>query len=136
MSVAEGPHALEVAVWRYQQTVGADDRLDDERRDRVCAFVADDVLQIRQRLVDGLRILAPPLVELGRAHDAGNAGLGPPAARIAGERDGAGRRPVIRAVAREHLRASCHCPRDADGILVRLGAAVGEEEVIDVAGRD
>ena len=45
-------------------------------------------------------------------------------------------RAVIRAVAREDLVTAGRHPRELDRVLVRLGAAVGEEEDVDVAGRD
>ena len=42
-------------------------------------------------------------------------------------------RAVIRAVAREDLVAAGDPPRQLDGVLVGFGAAVGEEEDVDVA---
>ena len=48
----------------------------------------------------------------------------------------AGGAAVIRAVERHHLVAAGVPPRDLDRVLVRLGAAVGEEEHLDVARAD
>ena len=45
-----------------------------------------------------------------------------------------GRRAVVGAVTREDLVAARREPRQLDGVLVGLGAAVGEEEDVDVAG--
>src|SRR5207249_9414179 len=68
--------------------------------------------------------------------DAWHAGFRGPAPWIAGEHHAAGRRAVIRTVARENLVASRRQARQLDRVLVRLGAAVGEEEDVDVARRD
>ena len=59
-----------------------------------------------------------------------------PAARIAGERHRAGRAAVIRAISREDLVPPGERARDLDRVLVRVGAAVGEEEHVDVARRE
>ena len=68
--------------------------------------------------------------------DARHARFGGPAARIAGQRHRAGGAAVIRAVAREDLVAAGERARDLDRVLVGVGAAVGEEEDVDVAGRE
>src|SRR6185436_14646385 len=99
-------------------------------------LVANHVLQLAQAGVDGLRVAASPLVEVGGADDTGDARLRGPAPRVAGERDGARRAAVVRAIAHEDLVAAGHYPRHPDGVLVGLGPAVGEEERVDVAGRD
>ena len=43
---------------------------------------------------------------------------------------------MVRAIARQDLLAAGRLARQLDGVLVGLGAAVGEEEDVDVAGRD
>ena len=111
-------------------------RLDDEAGDGVRAFELDDFLEPRQRVVDRVPSALNAVIRIGHVHDAGDAWLGGPAPRIAGERDRAGGRAVIRAVAREDLVATGVPARGLDGVLVGLGAAVGEEEAVDVAGRD
>ena len=75
-------------------------------------------------------------MEVGDAHDAGNAGLGGPAPRVAGEGERARRPAVVRAIAHEDLVAAGDDARDADRVLDRFRAAVREEEGVDVAGRD
>ena len=45
--VAERAHALQVAVGRNEDAVGAGHRLEDERRDRLRPFELDDLLEVR-----------------------------------------------------------------------------------------
>ena len=135
MLVAQRPHALHVAVRRHQHAVGAGDGLEDERRNRVRPLELDhflEILQRRRRVVPAAR---HAVIRVEHVHDAGHRRLAP-AARIAG---GGNRRrgaAVVRAVARQDLLAAGHGARDLERVLVGLGAAVGEEEGVDVAGRD
>ena len=76
------------------------------------------------------------VVRVEHVHDAGHARLGAPAPRIAGQRHRAVRAAVVRAVAREDLVPAGVGARDLDRVLVGVGAAVGEEEHVDVAGRE
>src|SRR5882724_362093 len=76
------------------------------------------------------------MVEVGDAKNAGDARLRRPAARIAGQREGARRSSVVRPVPCANLVTPAEHPRDANRIFVRLSAAVGEEEGVDVAGCD
>ena len=135
MSGADLPHPLHVAVGRHEQAVGPHDRLDDEGSDVRGALETDHVLEFTQRQFDGLWFAAAPLVEVRCADHAGDAGFGVPPPRIAGQRDRARGPAVVRAVARQHLVSTGDHPRDPDGVLVGLGAAVGEEERVDVAWR-
>ena len=100
------------------------------------AFELDDLFELRQRVVSRVPAALNAVIRIENVDDAGDAGLGRPAARIAGQRDRARRAAVIRAIAREDLVAAGVPARDLDRVLVRLGAAVGEEEAVDVAGRD
>ena len=106
----------------------------------VCgALVLEDLLEVRRAGAHGARVgvagRAAVRVRVEHAHDAGDAGLGGPAARVAGERDRAGRRAVVAAVARDDLVAARVPARELDRVLVRLGAAVREERHREVAGR-
>ena len=90
---------LQVAVGRDDDPVRADDRLEDDGGDRVRALVLEDLLQVRRARADGARIGmaggAAVGVRVEHPHDARDAGLGVPAARVAGERDRAARRAVV-----------------------------------------
>ena len=103
------------------------------------AFVLEDLLEVRRAGADGARIGmaggAAVRVGVEHPHDAGDAGLGGPAARVAGERDRARGRAVVAAVARDDLVTAGVPARELDRVLVRLGAAVREEGHRDVAGR-
>ncbi len=134
--VAQRPEALHVAVGRDEDAVGAHDGLDHDGRDGLRTLEHHDLLEVAQALLHRLRVLAPPAVEVGDAHDARDARLRRPAARIAGGHHDLARRAVIRAVAGHDLLAAGELARELDGVLVRLGAAVGEEEDVDVAGAD
>ena len=136
MSVADLAQALHVAVGRDEDPVRADDGLHDDRGDGLRALVHQDVLGRLQDLADRIRVLLSPAVEIRDADDARDAGLGGPAPRIAGQRDGPGGAAVVGAVADGDLVAAGEHPRDLDRVLVRLGAAVREEERVDVAGRE
>src|SRR5439155_22093102 len=88
------------------------------------------------RLLRRLPASLDPVVRIEHMDYAGHAGLGRPTARIARQGDAAAGRAVVRPIARKNLLAAGVQPRHPDGVLVRLGASVGEEEDVDVAGRD
>src|SRR5580700_2870435 len=67
-------------------------------------------------------------------HDARNARLRGPSAWVAGKTHRASGRAVIRAIAGDDLVAAGEKARELEGVLVGIGAAVGEEECIDIAG--
>src|SRR5699024_6163557 len=52
---------------------------------------------------------------------------------VAGDIDGQLGAAVVAAVGREHLRPSRVQPGHADRVLVRVGPAVGEEHVVEIA---
>src|SRR5258706_3486365 len=76
------------------------------------------------------------MIEIRDANNAGDARLGCPSARIPCEGERARGATVIRAVSRGNLVTASKHARDADRVLVGLGAAVSEKESVDVAGSD
>ena len=95
MPVADLADRLQVAVGRDDDPVRPGDRLEDHGGDGVRALVLEDLLEVRRAGADRARVgmagRAAVGVRVEHAHDAGEAGLGGPAARVAGERDRAGR---------------------------------------------
>ncbi len=134
--VAEVADALEVAVRRDEDAVGAGHRLEEEGRDVLRPFELDDLFDIGEREPDIVPAALHAVVRIGDVDDTGHPWLRCPPARIAREHHRPGRGAVIRAIPREHLVAAGVLPRHLDRVLVGLGAAVGEEERVDVAGRD
>ena len=100
------------------------------------ALELDDLFEHRERFGRGIPSARHPVVRIENVHDAGHAGLGAPAPRIAGQCHRAMRAAVVRAVAREDLVPAGVRARDFDRVLVGVGAAVGEEEDVDIAGRE
>ena len=133
---AQLAHPLHVAIGRHQHAVGARHRFEDERRDRLRSLELDHFVQHRQRLLGRVPAARDAVVGIEHVHDAGNARLRGPTARIAGQCDAARRGAVVRAVPRQDLVTAGRHPRELDRVLVRLGAAIREEEDVDVAGRD
>ena len=84
VAVADLADALEVAVGRDEDPVRADDRLEDEGRDRVRALEHDDLLEVCEGCADRVAVRAAPAVRVRGADDAGHARLRGPAARVAG----------------------------------------------------
>ena len=89
-----------------------------------------------RRLLDRLRVPLAPAVGVREADDPDEPRLVGPAARVAGEGHRPEGRAVVRAVAGEDLVAAGVMPRELDRVLVRLGAAEREEELVEVAGHD
>ena len=143
MAVADLAQSFDVARRRHDQAVGTGDRLDEHRGDSVAAFIHDRLFDLVEAALRELLLavafaieVAAVLVRIEEADDARHARLVRPAARIAGQRDRAGRRAVIRAIADHDLLPSGDHLRDADRVLVRLGAAEGEEEAVEITGRE
>src|SRR5216110_1083480 len=103
--VADLPDRLQIALGRDDDAVCPGDRLEDDRGDGVRALVLEDLFEVRPAGADragvGMSRGTAVGVRIEHAHDAGNARLGGPAAGIAGERDRASGRAVVRAVARD-----------------------------------
>ena len=133
---AQLTNALHVAVRRHQHAVRAGDRFEDERGNRVRPLELNDLLDHRQRLPGAVPAALDPVVRVEHVDHARHARLGRPAPGIAGEHHAAGGGAVIRAIAGQDLVPSGGEPRQLDRVLVGFGAAVGEKEDVDVAGRD
>jgi hypothetical protein len=122
---------------QIEEAVGAGHRLEDEAGNRLRPLEHDDVLEIGERVAHVLPAAAaqaaPRVLDV---HHAGRPRLRRPAPRVAGERDRGAGGAVVRAVARQDLVAAGELPRQLHGVLVGLGAAVGEEERVDVARRE
>src|SRR5262249_17864095 len=88
------------------------------------------------RLLRSVPAPGDTVVRVEDVHHARHARLRRPAARVAGEHHAAGGRAVVRAGAGPDLGAAGRPPRQPYAGLVRPGAAVGEEEHVDVAWRD
>ncbi len=136
--VAEFADAGQVAGRRHEYSVGADDRLDDDRRDRCGAFEHDDVLEVLEGALGLLlgrgRVEGRP-VQVGaeEVRDGRVARLVRPAARVAGERDRGGGSTVVRPVHRQHLAATGDAAGHSHGVLVGVRSAVGEEDLVQVS---
>ena len=89
--VADLADRLQVAVGRDDDPVRADDGLEDHGGDGVRALVHEDLLEVRRARAHRARVGVAGRAAVGErvehAHDAGDAGLGGPAARVAGQRD-------------------------------------------------
>ena len=85
VTVADLADALDVAVGRDEDAVRPDDRLEENRRDRVGAFVADDILQALEAFGCRSRLLFTPAMGVRVADDTDDAGLVGPASRVAGQ---------------------------------------------------
>src|SRR5690606_12102164 len=112
--------------------VAAHHRLDHQRRDVLRALEGDHLLEVVERALRlDHRVVGEERAAVGvgreEVHDARQAWLVRPAAVLAGERAGARRRAVERAVGGQHLVAPGEHASHLDGVLVRLAAAGGEE---------
>ena len=136
--VAHLADRLQVAVGRRDHAVRTRDRLHDHGRHVLGPLVLKDLLEVRRAAADRARVGVSRRAAVrctGRTSAARlGSGLGGPAARVAGERDPAGGRAVVRAIARDHLVPPGVPARELDRVLVRLGAAVREERHREVAG--
>ena len=136
VAVADITQPLHVAIWRNQDPVGADDRLNDDRGNGLWSFEANDLLSLGKDLGDGAWLGSTVLVEVWDAEDARHAGLCKPATRVARGAQRSRGAAVIRAIACGDLVSACVEARDAEGVLDRFGAAVRKEEGVDIARAD
>ncbi len=131
----------EVARRRREDARGARDRLEEDRRDRLRALGLDGAAQVGERalalLLLGRRVELRAVEERPEeVHGTGGRGVVGEAARVAGQVDRGLGAAVIAAVGRQHLEAPGLQPRHAYGVLVGVGAAVGEEHLREAVGRD
>jgi len=117
---AEAGHHL---VGDQQDPVGAHDRLEEHRRDRVGALVPDDVLEAVERLVDRPRFLLAPAVRVRVPDHAHEARLVRQAAVVAGQGHRPGGRAVVGAIPGEQLVTPRVVARELDRVLDRFRAA-------------
>ena len=131
---AQLAHPGEVAGRGRQHAGRPDHGLQDDGGERPRPLEPDHLVEVGQRplalLPLGGRVERRPVqVRPEEPRDPGGAEVGGPAPRLAGEGHRGGRVPVVAAVGRQHLVLagvqSCH----PDGVLDRLGAAVGEEDL-------
>jgi hypothetical protein len=104
----------------------------------VRAFVVDDLLEVDEVIAGALLVGRAERVVVGdrvhHADEAGGAGFVGEAAGVAGHHHAGVGGPVVAAVAAQDLVAAGEEAGGLDRVLVGLGAAVGEEEGVDVAG--
>ena len=130
----------QVRLRRDEHPVRADDGLEDDGRDLLGTLVLHHLGQVGEGadallLVRGRPERRAVRVRAHEVDDAGDRRLAPPAPRLAGEGHGGGGGAVVAAVRRQHLRPARVGAGQADGVLVGLGAAVGEEDPVEALGR-
>ena len=140
VAVADLPDPGHVTGWGDHDARGARHRLEDDGRDRVRPLVLDQPIQVVQRplglLLLGLGVERRPVQERAvEVHDTAAAVVVGVAARVAGQVDRGVGAAVIGAVTREHLAPAGVQPGHPDRVLDRVGAAVCEEHLGQVAGR-
>src|SRR5262249_26147821 len=103
-------------------------------------FEGDDVLDVVEAVQRAHRLLATPAAAIAiwvhGAHDTGDAWLGGPAPRVAGQRDRPSSGTMVGPIASNDLLAPRYPAGDLDRILIRLRAAIGEEGLGKIAWRD
>src|SRR5262249_40943118 len=93
------------------------------------------LLGARQHFLCCVPALLDSMVVIGNANNTGNTRLRSPATWISCQRQRARCASMIGPVARRDFVTACKKPRYADCILIGFGAAVSEEEGVDVSGR-
>ena len=135
--VADPAYARKVALRRDNDAVGAGDGLHNDGSNRVGAFI-DDLLAELVNVVLAVLLLACERevvavhVRVEELHEAGDTRLQRIPSRLAGEVARAECGAMVASVAGEHLFSSGVHSRHLDGVLVCVGAAVGEEHLRDV----
>src|SRR6185369_15603442 len=115
--------------------VRADNRLDDQCGNRLWSFQLQNFFRACEHVFSRVPTSLNAVIVIRNAKHSGNAWLSSPATRIARECQRARRAAVICTITRADLVSSGVKSCDTDRILVRLRAAVREEERVDIAGR-
>ena len=136
VAITDVTQPLHVAIWRNQDSVCTDNWLNDNRRNGVWSLKANDLLGLCKHLSDRAWLGGTELVEIWNAEDARHARLGEPATRIASSAERSRGAAVVRAIACGDLVTARIEARNAEGVLDRLSATVGEEEGVNVARAD
>mmetsp|Transcript_30538 Transcript_30538/g.64970 ORF Transcript_30538/g.64970 Transcript_30538/m.64970 type:complete len:395 (+) Transcript_30538:359-1543(+) len=135
--VAERAHALHIPGGWDQHAPGPDDGLEHDSCDARGALQEDLLLQNLQCQRCSLLVAAAPGETHGLRvedlHEAIDTLLREPTPEVACCTQRLGRSPMVAPVLREDLLSARIAPGDADGRLVSLGTATGEEEAGDVA---
>src|SRR6202050_4921388 len=134
--VAKLAHTFKISVGRNKNPIRSSNRLQNEGSDRVRTFKLSRLFNHRQRRFSRFPSALDAVIRIQHMNHARNARLRGPSPRIAGKAHRSSGRAVIRALARHDLVASSKEAGNLDGILVRLGAAIGKEEGVDVARRN
>jgi hypothetical protein len=131
--VAELANAGEISIGWNENPVGADNGFEDEPCDSLCAFELNGLLNHGKRRFSRFPSALDAVIRIEHMHHARNARFRSPSARIPGERDAAPGCAVIGAITGHDLVASGKEAGEFDGVLSGFGAAVREEEGIDIA---
>ncbi len=137
--VAQLAHARQIARRRHHDACGARDGLQHDRGDRRRSLEADHVFEVRECSLGllglGGRVEMRAVEERAEeVHDAAVAVVVGPAPRVTGQVDRGVRAAVVRAVPAQHLVPAGMQTRHAERVLVGVGTAVGEEDLVQLAG--
>ena len=136
--VGEGSDALEEAGRGSQDSRGAGNRFEKERRDRVGALGLDDAFEVVQGALGFLFRSGRPVfaaIQVGSEHVQVTASIFVgDSAPIARRDDGRPRVAVIRAIERDDLVAARVDSSHTNRVFDRIGATVGEEHLVKVRG--
>ncbi len=138
MLVGERPHSGEIAGRRHEDARGARNCLEHDGGDRRRPFALDHPAQVGERALGFLLgSLSPELAAIEvwpEEVDVTACELVRHATPVAGGDDGRTGVAMVRAIRREHFVAPGVEAGHADGVLVRIRPAVGEEDLVEAVG--
>src|SRR5258707_9300253 len=140
MAIADLTNARPIIIRRYDDTVGAGHAFEDDRCNLIGALVLDHLLDMADAFP--MTSVARPAewttitIRVEKMNDARHGRLNGRAAIIAGQRDCAMRRAVIRTIARQNLMPACIKAGDLDGVLIGFRATQSEEGFFQITGGD